>query len=193
METSLSLLEVLAGTPGEDDWQRLHDLYQPLLRSWLARAGVPDVDADDLIQDVLLVVFREVKDFTRQHPGSFRAWLRGILANRIRNYFRDPPTHRPAPTGGSEYLQRLNELESPHSTLSALWDREHDEHVVAMLLRKVERHFTPTTWQTFRRYVMEGVPAAQVADELGLSLNSVLLAKSHVLKRLRQEIGGLID
>jgi hypothetical protein len=43
------------------------------------------------------------------------------------------------------------------------------------------------------RQVLNGEPAARIAEELGLSLNSVLLAKSRVLKRLRQELAGLVD
>jgi RNA polymerase sigma-70 factor (ECF subfamily) len=84
-------------------------------------------------------------------------------------------------------------LESPDSALSKLWDREHDEHVAASLMRRVQGDFAQATWQAFRRHVLEGEPAVQVAEALGLSLNSVLLAKSHVLKRLRQEAAGLVD
>jgi hypothetical protein len=36
-------------------------------------------------------------------------------------------------------------------------------------------------------------PAAQVAEALGMTLNAVLVAKSHVLTRLRQESAGLVD
>jgi RNA polymerase sigma-70 factor (ECF subfamily) len=60
-------------------------------------------------------------------------------------------------------------------------------------MRRVEGDFTPATWQAFRRYVLEGEPAARVAEALDLSLNSVLLAKSRVLKRLRQEAAGLVE
>ena len=192
METSVSLLERLASTPTDDDWRRLLDLYQSLLRTWMARAGVPPADGDDLVQEVLLVVFREVAGFERRGKGAFRAWLRTVLAHRVRDYFRGQK-YRPTATGGSDFLRLLDELESPDSALSQLWDREHDEHVVAALLRQVEPHFTGPTWQAFRRHVLEGAPAATVAEELSLSLNSVLLAKSRVLKRLRQELGGLID
>jgi RNA polymerase sigma-70 factor (ECF subfamily) len=77
--------------------------------------------------------------------------------------------------------------------LSDLWNREHDQHVTASLLRTVQGDFAPVTWQAFRRYVLEGEPAARRAGELGVSLNSVLLAKSRVLKRLRQELPGLVE
>src|SRR6516165_10633262 len=192
METSVSLLECLAGAPTDDDWRRLDDLYRPLLRAWMAREGVPASDIDDLVQDVLLVVYRKIGGFERRGKGAFRAWLRTILANRVRDYFRGQK-YLPTATGDSDFLRRLDELESPDSALSQLLDREHDEHVVASLLRTVQGDFAPVTWQAFLRHVQEGEPAGEVAEALGLSLNSVLLAKSRVLKRLRQEAAGFVD
>jgi RNA polymerase sigma-70 factor (ECF subfamily) len=192
METSVSLLERLADRPRDEDWRRLLELYQPLLRAWVARAGVAASDADDLVQDVLLVVLREVGGFERLGPGAFRSWLRTILAHRTRDYFRSRK-YRPTATGDSDFLRTLDELEAPDGVLSRLWDRDHDEHVAAALLRRVQCDFAPATWQAFSRHVLENHPAATVAQELGLSLNSVLLAKSRVLKRLRQEMIGLVE
>jgi RNA polymerase sigma-70 factor (ECF subfamily) len=192
METSVSLLERLAVAPSDDDWRRLDDLYRPLLRAWMARAGVPASDVDDLMQDVLLVVIRKIGKFERRGQGAFRAWLRTILANYVRDYFRGR-NYLPTATGDSDFVRRLDELESPDSALSRLWDREHDEYVAAALIERVQGEFTPVTWQAFLRHVQEGEPAGQVAEALGLSLNSVLLAKSRVLKRLRQEAAGLVD
>jgi RNA polymerase sigma-70 factor (ECF subfamily) len=60
-------------------------------------------------------------------------------------------------------------------------------------MQRVQGDFKAPTWQAFRRHVTEGEPAVQVAEGLGLSVNSVLLAKSRVLKRLRQESAGLVD
>jgi RNA polymerase sigma-70 factor (ECF subfamily) len=192
METSVSLLERLAGAPTDDDWRRLVDLYQPLLRAWMTRAGVAASDVDDQVQEVLVVVFRKMAGFEWRGQGAFRAWLRTILANELRDYFRGQK-YRPIATGDSDFLRRLGELESPDSALSRLWDREHDQHVVASLMERVQGDFDPVTWQAFVRHVQEGKPAGQVAEALGLSLNSVLLAKSRVLKRLRQEAAGLVE
>lgn len=192
METSVSLLERLAGSPDDADWRRLNDLYQPLLRAWMARSGVGDADLADLAQEVLLVVFREVGAFERRGLGAFRGWLRTILANRVRTHFR-AAKRRPAAAGGGDGDRLLDDLESPDSDLSARWNREHDEHVAASLMRRVSGDFAPATWAAFQRHVLEGEPAAAVADGLGLSLNSVLLAKSRVLKRMRAELAGLTD
>jgi RNA polymerase sigma-70 factor (ECF subfamily) len=65
--------------------------------------------------------------------------------------------------------------------------------VFQKLLAIVEGDFEPSTWQAFIRFAMEGRPAAQVAGELGVTESAVVQAKSRVLKRLRQEAGGLLD
>jgi RNA polymerase sigma-70 factor (ECF subfamily) len=192
METSVSLLERLAGSPDGDDWRRLDDLYRPLLHNWVVRAGVPASDVDDLVQEVLVVVVREITEFERQRQGAFRAWLRVILTHRVRDYLRGQK-YQPNAPGGSDFLRRLDELESPESALSKLWDREHDRHVAASLMQRVQGDFDLPTWQAFQRHALEGESAAQVAEELDLSLNSVLLAKSRVLKRMRQELAGLVE
>ena len=56
----------------------------------------------------------------------------------------------------------------------------------------IEPEFAPSTWKSFRLLVLEERPAADVAESLGLSVNAVLIAKSRVLRRLRQEGRGLI-
>ena len=138
------------------------------------------------------VVVRRIAGFEWRGQGAFRAWLRTILANRVRDYFRGQK-YQPTAIGGSDFQRWLKELESPDTALSDLWNREHDQHVTASLMQRVQGDFAPVTWQAFHRYVLEGEPAARVAEELGLSLNSVLLAKSRVLKRLRQEAAGLVE
>jgi RNA polymerase sigma-70 factor (ECF subfamily) len=110
----------------------------------------------------------------------------------VRDYFRKQK-NLPTATGDSDFQRWVEELESPDSALSRLWDREHNEHVVGVLMERVQSDFKPATRTAFRRHVTEGEPAVQVAEALGLSVNSVLLAKSRVLKRLRQESAGLVD
>jgi RNA polymerase sigma factor (sigma-70 family) len=192
VETSVSLLERLTDRPTDPDWRRLFDLYQPLLRSWALRAGLGDADADDLVQETLSVVVREVPQFQRGRAGAFRSWLRAILANRLRDFFRGRRA-RPVATGGSDFLDRLDQLEAPDSELSRLWDIEHDRHVAGRVMKLVQSDVEPLTWQAFRRQVIDGVRASEVAGELGLSHNAVLLAKSRVLKRLRAELAGLVE
>ena len=80
-----------------------------------------------------------------------------------------------------------------NNDLERLWENEHDAWVARTLLELLEPEFTASHWQAFTRQVMDGRPAAQVAGELGMSVNAVLIAKSRVLRRFRDEIQGLIE
>jgi RNA polymerase sigma-70 factor (ECF subfamily) len=184
VQTSLTWLGRLAGDATDSDWKQLLDGYGPLLHGWLTRSGVKPAERDDLVQEVLIVVVQHISDFEHRGPGAFRAWLRGILANHVRKFFRTRTDH-PAID--------LDAVADPHSELGKLWDREHDEHLAARALRLVEGDFSSVTWHAFRRQVLDGRPPTEVARELSLSLNAVILAKSRVLKRLRAELQGLLD
>ena len=191
-ETSLSLLYRLQSSPESETWNRLVDLYSPLIRAWLRRYDVPESDVDDLVQEVLLSVAKDLGKFRREGSGAFRAWLRAILINRLRNYWR-ARNRLPEATGESELERNLAELDSPTSELSRLWDEEHDQTVLKRLLEIVEPHFAPTTWEAFCRVAFEGDNPRDVAAELQISLNAVAIAKSRVLNRLRQEAEGLVE
>jgi RNA polymerase sigma-70 factor (ECF subfamily) len=193
VETSASLLERLREQPDGEDWKRLVDLYTPLLQGWLRRNTVPADDVDDLVQEVLTVLVRELPAFhyDRQR-GSFRGWLRTITVNRLRVFWRARQS-RPLATGDSDLARRLDELEDPHSALSRNWDRAHDRHVAHRLLEAIASEFEPSSWRAFLRLTLDGAKPTTVAAELGLSLNAVYLAKYRVIRRLRQEMQGLTD
>jgi len=90
-------------------------------------------------------------------------------------------------------MGRLDELEDDRSQLSHIWQQEHDQHLTRQLLAMIEPRFTATTRQAFRRLVLDGADADEVAKELGLSLNAVFTAKSRVLRELRAIGKGLLD
>ncbi|MFO0810194.1 MAG: sigma-70 family RNA polymerase sigma factor [Gemmataceae bacterium] len=183
--TSVSLLERLRRTPDPAAWQRLIDLYEPFVRGCLGRDPALANDADDLTQDVMAALVRELPRFERQRDGSFRAWLRTVAANRVRQWGRD---RRPAIGPDA-----LADVPDPSAGLSARWDADHDCHVLRRLLELIEPEFSRPVWQAFRRLALDGASAAEVAVELGTTENAVLLSKSRVLRRLREEAAGLVD
>jgi RNA polymerase sigma-70 factor (ECF subfamily) len=189
--TSLSLLDRLkVARPESSDWKRLQGVYLPLIQRWLGRIpGLGDESAD-LAQEVLLVVFREVPRFDRRREGSFRAWLRQVTVNKVRN-FRRRRQRRPA-VGLDPADGFLDRLADPNGDLAREWDRDHDKHVTWRLMAVVQADFSPATWEAFRLFALDGLPAAEVAGGLGISENAVIRAKSRVLKRLREEAGELL-
>jgi RNA polymerase sigma-70 factor (ECF subfamily) len=186
--TSLSLLQRLHDRRDQDAWQKLVQLYTPLMHAWLRSESIQPADRDDLIQRVLEVLLRKVPEFEHSgRAGSFRAWLRGITVNLLREFYR--AGNRAASPAASSLL---DELADPGSDLSRRWDLEYNQHTVRGLLEQVQAEFSAPTLQAFRRLVLDEAPARVVAEELRLSVNAVLIAKSRVLARLRREGQGLI-
>lgn len=190
--TPVSLLDRLKKAAADSpDWQRLNDIYLPLIQSWLGQISGARDACDDLAQDVLMVLVRELPGFQARGRGSFRAWLRTITVNQTRAYFKKRRKWPAVGTSDAENL--LAQLEDPGSELSRQWDRDHDRHVSQQLLQLVKNDFEPVTWKAFTRFALEGAQAAKVAVELGVSENAVLLAKSRILKRLRLEAGAFLS
>jgi RNA polymerase sigma-70 factor (ECF subfamily) len=192
METSASLLERLRISPNEAAWRRFNDLYQPLIRRWLLHDSSLREEADDIVQEVLGVLVRELPGFRRRRNGSFRRWLRTITAHRLAAHYRSRK-NQPVALGCPLEESPLEQLADSNSELSRQWDREHDRYVLSRLMDLIAPMFEAATVAAFRRIAFDGIPPVQTAEELGLSLNAVLVAKSRVLSKLRQEAKGLID
>jgi RNA polymerase sigma-70 factor, ECF subfamily len=181
--TSVSLLERLR-QPGEPDaWRRFVHLYTPLLFHWARDVGLNDNDAADLVQDVLLLLMKKLPEFAYDPGRSFRGWLRTLTINKWREHHR----RKSAPAAGE-----VADLPDPHAD-NAFAETEYREHLVSRALQLMQSEFETTTWKACWEFVVSGRPADEIARELGVSVAVVYSAKYRVLRRLRQELDGLLD
>jgi RNA polymerase sigma-70 factor (ECF subfamily) len=189
--TSLSLLQ-RARANDQQAWARLTALYRPLVLFWCRRAGCPNTEADDVVQEVFAAVAAGLPAFRRDRPGdTFRGWLRGIARNQVRLYFRRNQ-RRPRPDRGSHALERLKQVADPLPD-----DPEEEAGEVSQLYRRaveqVRGEFEERTWQMFWRAAVDGRSPSVLAEELGVTAAAVRQAKARVLRRLKQEMGELLD
>ena len=63
--------------------------------------------------------------------------------------------------------------------------------LVRQVMEQVSAEFEPQTWTAFCKTTLDGLPAASVAEELGISVDSVYQAKSRVLRKLRKYLAEL--
>jgi RNA polymerase sigma-70 factor (ECF subfamily) len=190
--TSDTLLGRLKVARSDDpDWKRFEAVYRPLIHRWIGRIPGLGHEVDDVTQEVFLVLVREIPRFDRRREGSFRAWLRQVTVNRVRVYRRQ--RRRQIGPVADQTDGFLDQMADSNSLLARQLDEEHHEHVCHELLSAVRSDFTQATWDAFQQFAVEGHPAAEVARELGLTVNAVVKAKSRVLKRLRQEAAGFLD
>lgn len=182
--TQPSLLERLAAGTDVTAWDRFVGLYTPLLMRWCGRLGLAEADAADFTQDVFLVAVTHLPEFRYDPSKSFRAWLKTVLMNVWRKHQRKASR---LPTGGDPD----HVAESDPGDL--VDEAEHNDFLVRRAMAVAQADFEPDTWKACWEFVVNDRPAADVAAELGISVNAVYLAKSRVLRHLRAELAGLIE
>jgi RNA polymerase sigma-70 factor, ECF subfamily len=190
--TSASLL-ARAQEKDEAAWRRLVSLYHPLVYGWCREAGLQRADAADVSQEVFKSVSRRITSFRHRSPtDSFRAWLRTITKNKIKDWARKRPREV---TGVAGLEQRPGA--QPHryelSDADDTSDRKEARMIVLRALNLLRRDFHEHTWQAFTQVTMEGARPKDVAQQLGMSVKAVYLARWRVLVRLREEFAGLLE
>jgi RNA polymerase sigma-70 factor, ECF subfamily len=183
--TSVSLLYRLRAGADPRDWERFVRLYTPVFLHWARRAGAQDADAEDLVQEVLVLLFHKLPAFDYDGTRGFRGWLRSVLLNK----WRDDRRRRAARPAHPD----TRALDAVPARDDDAEEREDRQRLVARGLDLIRSDFHPLTWQAFWEFFTSGHGAATVAAELGVRIEVVYSAKCRVLRRLRQELEGLLD
>lgn len=189
--TRVSLLYQL-GEGNSAAWSELDSLYRPLISGWLARYDLQRSDVDDLTQEVMVVVARQVESFQHNgNPGAFRNWLKTTAINLARNYLRKKGVAKGK--GTSSLQNMLEQLEDPESHVSSEFNRAHDQVVVQRLMEHISSQFAPETLAVFKMHVFEGVSARETAERNGVPVSKVHVAKSRVMRKLREHAAVWAD
>jgi len=185
--TPASLLERLRQDNQTAAWERFVELYTPFLYHCTRRFGLRSEDAAELGQDVFALLVRKLPEFQYDRSRSFRSWLRTVVLNKWRENYR----RRTAPLENGA-VPLPDDLPAPDES-DPFTEAEYRQYLTSRALRIMQTEFQPTTWQACWEHTISGRPAAEVAAELGISEGAVYVAKHRVLRRLRQELEGLLD
>lgn len=189
--TPASLL-ACARAGSADCWDRLVNLYAPLVWHWCRGSGLQIEDQADILQEVFQSVARRLDHFQRDSPGSFRAWLRTVTRHKICDVYRRRQKE-PTGAGGSEAQRWFSEVAAPGEDSESGVEPVERELLVRQALALLRPHFSEQTWQAFWRTAVEGQESQEAATALGMSAGAVRVARCRVLKRLREELEGLIE
>jgi RNA polymerase sigma-70 factor (ECF subfamily) len=185
-KTPVSLLEKLRSPDRQRAWERFVYLSTPLLCQWAWRLGLTGPDAEDLVQDVFVVLLQKLPSFEYDPQQRFRAWLWTVTVNKHRERLRRRSDS--AQTVG----QLVAEPEIPDQ-IDAVIEADFQHYLVQRALQLMQNEFQSATWRAFWECTVNGRPAVEVATELQIGLDSVYAAKSRVLRRLRAELKELLD
>jgi RNA polymerase sigma-70 factor (ECF subfamily) len=191
-EATRSSLLVRLKANEDSAWHQFADLYGPLVRRWCRYARLRETDIDDIVQEVLKTVHGAIGQLRYERPkDSFRGWLRTITKRKVQDFFRQQG-HVEQGIGGEAqlFLEQFpaDALESENE-----FDTEERRILVSKALEQVFVGCKAQTQVIFTKVVLEEQDPEEVAKELNVGIHVVYLAKSRILKKLREEFAGLID
>jgi RNA polymerase sigma-70 factor (ECF subfamily) len=183
--TSPTLLRRLQSAADREAWEQFVEIYTPVLYRWARASRLSDQDACDLLQDVFVLLLGNLPKFSYDpQKGRFRAWLRTVTSNKLREKKR---------RRSETFVESQRAALEPEDDRSPFWEEEFRDELIEQAMRVMQRDFEPSTWKACWETAFHGRPAAEVGAELGLSAGAVYVARSRVLRRLRQELLGLLD
>jgi len=190
--TPITLLSRLRhGNTDQAAWGEFVDRYGRKVLHWCRRWGLQEADAQDVTQNVLLALAQQMRSFEYDATGSFRAWLKTV-AFRAWGKFLEQRRR-----GGAENAKLPTGLDSlpAQDELARQIEEEGEREVLEAAMERVRERVQPHTWEAFRLLAIEGISGAEAAQKLDVPIGSVWVAKSNVLKMLREEAHrlGLTD
>lgn len=189
--TRYSLLSRLQDWDDQDSWRVFFDTYWRLVYSVAIRAGLTESEAQDVVQETIICVAKDIHKFKRDpSAGSFKGWLKNLTRWRIADQLRKRGSHHRDQTINDE--MEMDSFADPNGgELEREWDGEWRANLIVAATERVKRQVREEHFQIFDLNVLRHWPARQVATTLGINIGRVYLAKHRVSALVRKEIKAL--
>ncbi len=181
-KTTTALLQGLFDPANQAVWAEFHARYQPIIVGTVRRLGLSEQDAADVTQETLIKFLQEYRagKYDPQR-GRLRNWITSIAKYRVADLYRAKARHREW-RGESAFgvLPGEDEMEK-------VWEEECRNEILRQALRELRENtkLDEKTVGAFTRLCLDQRKPAEVAEEFGLSVDSVYKAKQRCLEQLR--------
>ena len=189
-ETSVTLMEKMRN-PREEDWERFFNLYTPYILAYARHLGMPADRANDILQEVMIVLMRKLPRFEYDPARSFRAFLKRITRYKVLKAWENDKKHRP------EQLPDWEEPVAPMPTEGELLEEDAEQWkrlLTVTALRIVEKEYLGrpgNSFDIFRDRVLRGHSGGSVARRYDTNPNNVYQIRSRILARIRTVVRHL--
>ncbi len=186
-QTRVSLLLQLHDLDNQVAWERFVDLYGPRIYSWCTHWGLQQADAEDVAQNLILKLFHRLRDFEYDRSkGSFRGWLKTVTQNALRDFARRQK-RTPDAAADSDAWDMLHN-EPAREDFSRRIEQAFDLELLDEARRRVQKRVAAHTWQAFELIEQGDLPVGEIAEQVGMQVAMVYVARSKVKKMLKEEL-----
>ena len=191
--TRQSLLSRLKDWDDQISWQQFFDTYWKLIYSVARQAGLPDAEAQDVVQETIITVAKKMPHFQYDPAlGSFKSWLMLITRRRIQNQMRKKQYKSHGKRLPREETLSTNLAESLPDTsafdLEKVWNAEWAKNLTETAMARVRQNISPQQYQAFYLHVCKRMSVRDVAQRLEVKLAEVYFAKYKVSRLIQKQI-----
>lgn len=187
LQTRRSLLTRLKDLDDQAGWREFFDRYWRLIYNVARKSGLGDADAQEIVQETMSALAQ--KDGVQHDParGKFRMLLLTIVRRRIVDMWR-----RRGRRAGREAAADSASDEVPGvADFDSMWDAEWRTALLETAMARVQQQVTARQLQIFDLSVVQGVPAAEIRAQLGVSMTQIYMARFRVGRRVKAELQAL--
>lgn len=155
----------------------LYDKYAAMLRAVCLRYVKNDADADDLLQEGFIKILQNVDNYVE--TGSFKAWMKRIMVNQAINFLKKKRQIEFTDLSGNEDYNDAEDY-NPDKTENKLIDGNIGPERIIELMKRLPEGYR----MVLNLYVIDGFSHKEIADQLGISINTSKSQLSRARKSL---------
>ncbi|MCM8530548.1 MAG: sigma-70 family RNA polymerase sigma factor, partial [Lentisphaeraceae bacterium] len=165
-------------------WNDFVFYYRDFLKMILLKMNFNATESEDVIQEILIKLWKALPNFSTEGKAKFRTWLSRLIRNSAIDYLRKH--HKTESTEFDEKSFKLAE----EPDISQYIQDEWEVHIVALALNEIAPLFSEKAMVVFKM-AMKNKSTSEIAQELEITENSTLKLKNRVKHRMIQEINSL--
>ena len=184
--TRASLLIRVRDRNNASAWREFDAIYRPMLGRFARARGLDDSSADDIVQFAMMAIAEHIGGFDyNPDKGRFKAWLRTIVNNRIRN--RVAARHEEE-AQTRDFKRDDRREETPDEMFDRMWMKEH----LDFAMNEVRLGVEPSSWEAFEALVIRDEPIEAVSERLKMNANQLYSIKFRLTKKLSERMQQLL-
>lgn len=187
-QTRYTLLQRACDLHDESAWEEFVGHYRRFIFYILRELGVADGDIEDLAQQVLLSLTKDLSSYD-QSRARFRTWLSAVIRNAALVHFRKQKSRqeRIRVFGEEQSIDCMDQA----SDIDQRIEQEWSAYVANLAMDRVRAVFKGQAIRVFE-LGLDGLSAAEIAEKTELSVSSVYTLRKRVKKRLYLEIRAVV-
>src|SRR3954453_1015191 len=195
LATRRSLVDRLGNWDDQRRWQEFFDTYWKLIYAAAKKAGLTDVEAQEVVQETVITVAKNIGKL-RYDPaiGSFKGWLLNITRWRIADQYRKrlPDEQHQRRQGEDRMTATMDRFVDPRAEpIDQLWEQEWKQNLLDAAITRLKKKIDPKQFQIFDCSVRKEWPGQKVAERRRGSAGQVYPPRPRGAALLKKEIKAL--